>query len=576
MAPKSHKTQLILISAGLILLIGAAFEPLQHNDFVDYDDNAYLFENTHILSGLTWPSITWAFTSGYAANWHPLTWLSHMLDVTLFGLNPLGHHLHNLLLHAINTVLLFWLFYKMTGTVWRMAFMAAVFGIHPLRVESVAWAAERKDVLGMLFFILTLIVYFNYVKRGGIGRYLLVLLCFALGLMAKPMLVTLPIVLLLLDYWPLERYRPDVVDASAHNIHSWKPWSRLLTEKIPLLLLTLISCVITFLVQQHGGSVTTSKFPIRILNALFGYMEYLCKFFWPRNLAMLYPYPNTVYPLWPPTIAAIVLVLITIFVVYRSFQKPYWIVGWAWYLVTLLPVIGLIQVGSQTTADRYSYLPSIGIILPLSWIISEFAAKRPIYRWIIGVMAMACITAMLLSTRIQVTYWKNSETLFSHTLAVTQDNYIIHNNLGFVYLKQKRFPEAMEQIAKSLAIRPDYLEARLSMAFLYIANKQLDNASDYLHKILEDYPHNASALFNIGMILEVQNHTEEALRYYEQASRSDRNHFKALGRAGLIYMRQGNWDKAAKCFQQSLSINPAYPEARQGLDKCLNQHHSTQ
>jgi Tfp pilus assembly protein PilF len=576
---KTSKRQLVLISAGLFLLILVAFEPLRHNAFVDYDDNSYIVENSHIRSGLTWPSICWAFTSGYAANWHPLTWLSHMIDIELFGLNPIGHHLHNLLLHIASTILLFWLLHNMTGAVSRSAFVAIVFGIHPLRVESVAWAAERKDVLSMLFFMLTLAAYLYYVKRGGILRYLLVVLCFALGLMAKPMLVTLPIILLVLDWWPLERMRIGTAFSSdrrpPQKSHSFVPWNRLLAEKIPLLLLAMISCVITYIVQQNGGSMTPVKFPIRIFNAITCYMNYLCKTFWPHNLAALYPYPVYVYPLWPPTIALIVLLAITAFTLYRPSQKPYWVVGWLWYTITLLPVLGLVQVGSQTMADRYSYLPSIGITLLVSWALAELCVRRPGCKITLGILGVISIAAMTFSTRTQLTHWKNNLELYEHTIAVTQNNFIMYNNLGTVLLKQGRLPEATEQIMKSLAIRPDYSESLLSMAFIYIANKQVDKAFDCLREILENDPKNTSALFNMGVILEIQNHAEEALRYYEQTVQFDKTHFKAFNRAGILSMQQGRLNKAVEYFRQSLCINPDYTEARRNLQECLQKQKMT-
>ena len=564
---------MVLLTFIIILLVLTAFEPLRYNDFVDYDNNTYIFENMHVRSGLTGSSIQWAFTTGYAANWHPLTWLSHMLDIELFGLNPHGHHLHNLFLHLFSTVLLLWLLYAMTGAVWPSAFTAIAFGIHPLRVESVAWVAERKDVLSMFFFLLTLAAYLYYVKRRSLGRYLLVLLSFALGLMAKPMLVTLPIILLLLDWWPLRRLRigrplsPDSTEPDA-----FLPFKRLIAEKIPLFVLTVASCIITYIVQQHGGSMTPIKLATRILNMTAGYMAYIYKIIWPQDLAVLYPYPIHNYPLWPPIIASILLALITLFAVYHYSQRPYRLMGWLWYLVTLIPVIGLVQVGMQRMADRYSCLPSIGIFLIISWECAAFVNGKPVRRGIIAILAIASVTAMLVCTRIQVTYWKNTVDLYQHTIAVTQDNYIMHNNLAVAYLKQGRPAEAEQEILRSLAIQPDYVESRLSMAYISITKKQFDEAFDILHKILEDEPDNAPALFNAGVILEIRNSPEEALRYYEKTIQADPNHFKAISRIGTLYMNQGRWEEAITCFRRSLAINPRYAEAQKNLQQCLQKY----
>jgi protein O-mannosyl-transferase len=567
----SKRLLFFLISSGLVLIVLIAFEPLRHNDFISYDDIDYVTMNPHVQSGLTWQSIRWAFTTGFAANWHPLTWLSHMLDVELFGLNPVGHHIHSLLLHTLSTVLLFWLLYEMTGAVWCSAFAAMIFGIHPLRVESVAWAAERKDVLSMLFFMLTLAAYLYYVKRGGTGRYLLVLLCFAMGLLAKPMLVTLPIVLMILDFWPLLRLRSGLVgrtQVSADRIqmyehHPASIWN-LAAEKIPLFIFTFASCIVTYLVQQKGGAVNKlDKFPFisRIANALVSYMAYLYKTVLPKDLAVLYPNPFPGWPLWKPVISFLLLASISGIVIYNIKKRPYLVAGWLWYMITLIPVIGLVQVGSQSMADRYSYLPSIGILIMLSWTAAQLSAKWRYQRILMGILSGLAAIAMVVGTRTQLAYWKNSVTLFEHTLAATENNYLIHNDLGAFLLKQNRFDEAANHFKKVLRAWPDFPDANNNLTTLLIRRKQFDEAMDYVNRSLKARSNNAAAYCNMGLILDARGKFDEAMHAYEQAIQFDQNCFQAINNLGVLKIRYGLLDEAIKCFRQSIQINSKYVQA---------------
>jgi len=562
---KTPKRQIVLISAALVLLILAAFEPLRHNDFISYDDDFYVTRNRYIQSGITRESVAWAFTTGRQANWHPLTWLSHMLDIELFGLNPLGHHLHSLALHIAATVLLFIVLQSMTGAVWRSAFVAMAFGIHPLRVESVAWAAERKDVLCALFWMLTIAAYLYYVKRGGINRYLLVVLCFGLGLMVKPMIVTLPIVLLILDFWPLGRTRKSADKKQKYGYRPVSIWG-LAAEKIPLFILTFASCIVTYLVQQHERSVDDNALLTHhITNALASYVGYLGKIFWPVNLAVLYPYSDNGFAWWQSIGFFLVLAVWSGFVIYRFPKQPYLAAGWFWYMVTLVPVIGLVQVGVQAMADRYTYLPSIGIFIILAWSAVEFSAKWRYQKILMGTLSGLAAIAMVVGTRTQLAYWKDSITLFKHTLAVTHDNYMIHHNLGWALTRQNKFDEAADQFNKTLQIRPNFPEANTSLAAILIIRKQFDKAMAHLQTALKMEPDNAAAHYNMGLIFEAQQKFDKAIHAYEQAVRLDRNNSDAFNHLGGLKREKGLLDEAAECFRQSIRIAPAYAEAYYNL-----------
>jgi tetratricopeptide (TPR) repeat protein len=578
---KSPKHQVLFISAVLVLLILAAFEPLRHNDFINYDNETYLFDNPHVRSGFTQESIIWAFTTGYAANWHPLTWLSHILDIELFGLNPLAHHFHNLLLHTISVVLLFWLLYKMTGSVWCSAFVAMVFGIHPLRVESVAWAAERKDVLCAMFWMLTMLAYLGYVRRGGILRYFLIVLCFALGLMAKPMLVTLPIILLIMDIWPLKRIHKNI--------------GRLILEKIPLFILVVISCIITYKVQQGAGSVANMDLlppTVRISNALVSYIGYVGKIFWPVDLALLYPYPQHMY-LWKPVISLLTLIALSGFVIYRFGKQPYLAAGWLWYVISLVPVIGLVQVGSQAMADRYTYLPSIGITIMVAWTMALLIFNWTRLRVIAATLAGISVVAMVFATRTQIQYWKNSITLYERSLAVTQNNAIISNFLGQIYLKQNKMDTAFDLIAKSIQIQPKYADAHTNMGMILAArgkNDQaaiayeeaiklnshcfgaftnmailkaqqgfLDEAAELLRQSIQINP-TAEACFNLGLIHKMQNKKEDAIANFRLALAIAPDDCKALWNMAICLQSTSNLQEAVETYYKVIKLLPNFPE----------------
>jgi tetratricopeptide (TPR) repeat protein len=573
-----------IICAVLVLLVLATFEPVRHNGFVDYDDNAYIVSNPHIQSGITYTSLVWALTSGYAANWHPLTWLSHLLDIEMFGLNPVWHHTHNIVLHTASVLLLFLVLRNMTGSLWRSAFVAAVFGVHPLRVESVAWAAERKDVLYVFLWMLTLLAYFYYTRHDNLLRYMAVVVCLCLGLMAKPMMVTLPIVCLLLDVWPLSRIRsgllttgyPEQAGQTQDSLCRPVSLSQSIIEKIPLFMLILISCVITCRVQREWGAMDAiqTTWSQRLANIPVSYIKYLWKMAWPVNLAVLYPFPKDIRPVWQWGGASLLLLGWSAFTVYAIRKRPYLFVGWFWYVVTLIPVIGLVQVGNQAMADRYSYLPSIGILIMLAWGAEELTATLHYRKVIFAILGGASIIAMIAAARVQDTYWKDGMTLNKHTLAVTENNYIIYNNMAVLFLEANKFDEASECLQKALAIRPDYYVTDTNMADLMKKQKQYDKALAYIDKAVEEQPGTWMVHFTRGEILEAMGQSDAALQCYNKAVELNGDKFPPFYNAGALLARYGMFKEAVPYFQEAIRCNPNWVNAYRDLGltmQCLGQ-----
>ncbi len=483
----SSRDRDLLLALVLTLVTLAVYWQVQGHAFVTFDDYQYVVENPHVRHGLTLHGVVWAFTTGYASNWHPLTWLSHMLDCTLYGLNPKGHHFNNLLLHVANALLLFWVLRRMTAALWRSAFVAALFALHPLHVESVAWVAERKDLLSTLFWMMTMGAYVLYVERPGVGRYLSTLLLFALGLMAKPMLVTLPFVLLLLDYWPLGR---------RHQSPLW-----LIREKLPFLAFTTISSLITFSVQKNWGSVIfILPLKDRIANTLVSYVTYIGKMIWPANLACLYPHPLDTLPTWQVVGSLLLLLSISILVVRARGRRPYLPVGWFWYLGTLVPVIGLVQVGPQAMADRYTYVPLIGLFLMIAWTAAETGYKRSALR--ISLCAGILIPFLAVGSWLQVRSWRTSLTLFEHALAVTRDNLIAHNNLGNIFARQGRFKEARYHLSEALRLNPDHAASHNNLGGVLMQQGQFQEAIAHLSKAVQIDPEMQAAHYNLGIALQ--------------------------------------------------------------------------
>jgi cytochrome c-type biogenesis protein CcmH/NrfG len=486
----------------LAALVWIVFGQTRHYPFVNYDDPGYVAENPDVARGLNMHGVAWAFTHVHGGNWHPLTTLSHMLDCQLFGLHAGAHHLVNVFLHTIAAIVLFLVLRAMTGTVWRSAFVAAVFAIHPLRVESVAWISERKDVLSAVFFMLTLGAYLRYVGKPSVARYLLIAVLFALGLMSKPMLITLPLVLLLLDYWPLQRsQRSEVRDQRSDGEVQRRSFSRLVIEKIPLFVLSAATCVAAVLARKKAlGSSETMPVTWRVVNSLVSCVIYLRQLFWPAGLAVLYPHPENRLPLWEPVAAGVLLLALTYLAFACRKRFPYVLTGWLWYLVMLAPVLGIIQVGLQGHADRFTYLPQIGLCLIVAWGVHDLSAKWPLPQLILAAGAAAALVALVWTARIQTAYWRDSEILWTRTLAVTTDNDVAHTNFSELLLRRKRPQEAIVQAKAAIKARPDNAQACANLGLAYMRTGQITPAVAYLQRSLQLRPEGVNAALNLAWI----------------------------------------------------------------------------
>ena len=524
----------LLIYLVLALTTLVVFWQVPNYDFVNYDDMAYVAKNPYVRAGLKSESITWAFTKRYHRNWLPLTWLSFMLDSQLFGINASAHHVTNLLLHITNTLLLFGLLKQMTAAPWRSAFVAAAFALHPLHVESVAWISERKDVLSTLFWLLTIATYLCYLKRTSTSWYLLTLLTFALGLMAKPMLVTLPFVLLLLDYWPLRRFQLGHVAAGADGqvtqpvnacSRSRIPY-RLIGEKIPFFALSAVFSIVTFLVHQSSGAmVKTSSLSLnfRISNALFSYVRYIGKTLWPRRLAVFYPLGDTA-PIWQAAISAMLLIAISICVVRLARSRRYLPVGWFWYLGTLVPVIGLIQDGEQALADRYTYMPLTGLFIIISWGLPDLLTKWRHRRIVLGVSMPIILLALAICTSLQLRHWRNSITLFQHALHVTEDNYVAHFSLAKPLYEQKKYDQSIVHSSEVLHLRPNHTLAYYGHALTLIKLGRDKEAIDNCKKAVQLRPDFVGARYKLAVLLCKHGKTDEAIAECRMILQINPNH----------------------------------------------------
>jgi protein O-mannosyl-transferase len=552
----TNKFYNIFICLFLLSAISLIYWKIHTYDFIVFDDDAYVYDNPHIKNGITFDNIKWAFTSFHSWNWHPLTWISHMIDCQFFGLNPGWHHIINVSFHIINSLLLFFVFKKMTGGLWQSAFVAALFALHPLHVQSVAWISERKDVLSGLFFMITLWAYNIYVKHPSKYRYFLVALFFALGLLSKPMLVTMPFVLLLLDYWPLERIRLKKL-SGINNSQPLKILTRLILEKIPLFFFSAISSVITFFAQESGVS-SFERIPIssRIANSLVSYLTYIEKMIYPTKLAVLYPYV-LIQPLWKVFTACCIIILISIMSIITIKKMPYFIVGWLWFLGTLVPVNGLVAVGDQSMADRYTYLPLIGLFLIIAWAAADLWKKWELRRiWLILSISIIILVLMAVSSN-QIEYWKNSITLFEHTLSITSGNDRIHNNLAIALLKEGRIDKAINHFLQATRICPyewDYYN-NLGVALDKVGRS--DEAMSNFFQATRINPKDIKSYNNLGAIFEKQGKEEEAINCYAQIIRINPNDYEAHMKLGDILYGQGLLNEAINHYLQATKINPA-------------------
>jgi Flp pilus assembly protein TadD len=552
----SQKT--FLIMAGIAVITLAVYWQVSGFDFINYDDNLYIYENPHIREGLTADFLIWAFTAIHGHNWLPLTWVSHTLDWQIFGLWAGGHHFTSVFIHILNSLLLFWIFRKMTGSVWRSALVAALFAIHPLHVQSVVWVAERKDVLSAFFFMLSLWAYGIYVQRQKWSAYIGVTIFFIFGLMSKPMVVTLPFVLLLLDYWPLKRISPD---SRAKTLRSQV--SRLIIEKLPLFFLSALSSVITLLVQKHVGAVTSiERIPLidRLANVLISYITYIAKTLWPVKLAVFYPFPDH-FPSWKIAVAVLILLAISLTAVVLIKRKPYILIGWLWFLGTLVPVIGIVQVGTQSMADRYTYLPMIGLFVMVAWSFPPFSEQPS---WLKKGMATATGMVLLILSAaawVQAGYWQNSKTLFSRALEVTSGNTIAHNNLGAALLNAGRADEAILHCREALKTNPGFTDAIFNLGAALMAKGQADDAVQILGQLLEMEPDHVRARNNLANALIQQGKIDEAVRHFQMILENQPNHVEANINMGAALLRMGRIDDALGHYRTAIQSAPGNPEA---------------
>lgn len=587
------------VGLALLLVTFAAYAQVLTYSFLNYDDNLYVTENRQVQQGLTLENVRWAFTNTHSSNWSPLTWLSHMLDCRLFGLNPKGHHLSSLLFHLANTWLLLLVLTRMTGQLWPSTLVAALFALHPLHVESVAWVAERKDVLSTFFWLLTMIAYVNFVRHRGRARYAAVAILFALGLMAKPMLVTLPFVLLLLDYWPLGR----LSDKGAKIRSRWHFAARLVREKIPLFLLVGVFSAVTYVAQRSGEAVVPfDKLPLgpRVSNALTSYANYITKMLWPDDLAPFYPHARRIVPAWALGGALLVLI-VTYLVIREARRRPYLPVGWFWYLGTLVPVIGLVQVGEQARADRYTYVPLIGLFIMLAWGIVDLSARWSHRKTVLGVSAAIVIFLLTVCTWVQAGYWRDSITLFEHAVRVVPNNYLALNNLGAAYADAGRYEKTIEVCSRAVEIMPNYANAyyllgkghdvlgrneeaiknykqaisydrdfvlaHKDLAMVYGKAGRFDEAADAWKGLLRLQPDNGKAHYNLGRAWAVLGRREDAAQAYQEAIRCDPSDALAYDELGKVYGEMGRFEEAIAAWKEVIRVQPNHARLHYNLGR---------
>jgi protein O-mannosyl-transferase len=562
----------------LILLTVIVYWPVLNHQFINYDDPAYVTENHHVRMGLTYESIRWAFTTTLMGNWNPITWLSHMLDYQIYGLNPKGHHLTNLVFHVLSVLLLFTLLTKLTGALWRSALVAAIFALHPLRIESVAWVSERKDVLSTFFFMLTLSAYVYYVKKPTGKSYFAVILLFILGLMSKPMLVTLPFVLLLLDAWPLQRLNlagwplsPPPANQQDRPAGPIPSNVRVFLDKVPLLILAAAFSALAIYAQRIEKavlSVPEHSFYGRISNALLSYVNYLSKTFWPKDLAVLYPLPESVPPVQAMVSLAFLAGITFLFLRLRR-HHPHLLVGWLWFVGTLMPVIGLVQVGLQAMADRYTYIPSVGIYILVVWAVAEIAGKWRCHALPAGLAGAIVVSSLSISTRLQLPHWQDSIALFTHAIRVTNNNYIAHTNLGDALDKQGRHRDAIFHYAEALRIKPREAFLYYKMACALDTLGRTDIAFQYYGKSLQIDPSNPHVHNNFGIALIRYGRAHDAKKHFLEALRLNPDLGDAHYNLGLALASEGEREEAILHYYEALRLNPWDSEIRMTLQDAL-------
>lgn len=555
-----RKNQTVIVILVLAVLTFAAYWRILGNGFIKYDDDDYVYANTHIQQGITPQSLKWAFNVGYACNWHPITWMSHMVDYSVFGAKPMGHHLISLLLHILNAVLLLLVLRRLTGSLWKSAFVAALFALHPLHVESVAWAAERKDVLSATFWFLTMGAYALYAEKPGLKRYLPVVGLYALGLMAKPMLVTLPLVLLLLDYWPLRRFKKEKRGKS--NALS------LVVEKLPLLVLAAGSSVLTMTAQIRGqatSDLAVLTMGMRISNALVSYAAYIEKMLWPTRLAIFYPHPKDSLSVLSIVGSVILLIGLSVVVFRAARKRPYLGFGWLWYLVTLAPVIGVLQVGLQSMADRYTYIPLIGLFVIVSWGAADLFDRLPRLKALTPISACLIIVILAAATWVQVGYWHDSVSMFERAIDVTDGNFLAHLNLGWVLARQGKIDEAIEHSQAAVDIRPDWDMAYYNLGSQLAKRGDTEEAIDAYKEALRLNPDLTAAKVNLAGELAKAGRAQEALSLGGEGSTTSPGGAELHYNMGCVLEQQGKYAEAMKEYQEAVRLKPDFGQARNNL-----------
>ncbi len=584
----SQKHIVFTASAALVIVTLVAYEPIRHNGFVSYDDASYITENPNVTGGISLQAVEWALTKPYAVNWHPLTWLSHMADCQLFGLNPTGHHLVSVAIHIANALLVFGIFRSLGGAIWLSTFIAGVFALHPIQVESVAWAAERKTVLSGLFWLLTMAAYIRYARVPRLSRYLLVLAIFGLCIMTKPVVVTLPFALLLLDYWPLERVKWGHQAETAKNGKS-PGW--LIAEKIPLLAMSAILSGVTFIAQRGGEIVPTlERLPLeyRTANMFLSYIKYVVKMIWPSGLAVCYPHPRAILSDAPAVICTILFILLTAAFIYAGRRRKYAAVGWLWYVGTLVPTIGLVQAGAQGMANRYMYIPMLGLLIIIGWAVRDFTAGRPRAQKITAAIGVLVLLSLLILTRMQVRYWENSVTLFGHDIKVTKDNVLAENGYGIALSQVGLVDEAQKHLQNAVRLSPAYSEARNNLASVYLKKGMLNEAIACFNEIINRNEATADIYYNLAAALEMQKKYDEAIKYYAKSLEMNPEDPSANKRMGIALLAAGKTneaigyakraceltgDKDAECLETLASGFAAagkFDEAARIAEKALN------
>ena len=572
------------VCLALIAITWLVFGQTLGHDFVNFDDHVYVYENPRISQGITLDGVIGVFAHLHARNWHPLTSISHMLDCQLFGLNAGGHHFTNVLLHTIAVLLLFLVFHQMTGGFWQSAFVASLFAIHPLHIESVAWISERKDVLSAVFFMLTLWAYLRYARGPSVGRYAAVAFFFSLGLMSKPMLVTLPFVLLLLDYWPLKRtchQNPAFRNPRSEADTRWRVTSgrmfTLVLEKIPLLVLSTFSCAATLLAQSNSEAtdgLDQLPFTWRFNNAVITYVTYVWQMIWPTRLAVFYPHPNDQLPFWQVILAITFLVVCSLLAILLRKQLPYILTGWFWYIGMLVPVIGLVQVGEQSRADRYTYLPQIGLYVMIAWAVADLARSHRNRRIALAIAAPPAIAALTVCAFVQTSYWKNSEILWTHALAVTSDNDVAHNNLGYLSLRRGALDEAISHFNTALNIRAGNAASHYNLGRALIENNLANalarkglpgDAIPHYEEAVRLRPDYADAYYNFGSVLFREGKIDDAIMEWQKALAIQPYDVEAHTSLGTAFGRKGMLREAITEYQQALKVAPQNRPAMNNL-----------